>query len=345
LSSSLSSSIVDYPFERELKGKRLLYGPLYKNGYDLVLSCNDVEAFLESVPENSISLIVTSPPYNIGKPYENRVQFEQYLTWQKKVISECVKKLKPDGSICWEIGNYIEDREVFPLDVYMYSIFKDQGLKLRNRIVWTFGHGLHASLRFSGRYEVILWFTKTDTYTFNLDPVRIPQKYPGKTAYKGPDRGQPSSNPLGKNPSDLWNVLLEDWEAEIWNIPNVKSNHPEKTIHPAQFPIELVERLVLALTRKDESVMDPFAGVGSSLIAALLNGRRAIGVDRERSYTDIAFNRIVNALNGKLKRRHLGTRVWEPKGTEKVARPPAQWNNQTLTQLIQKTRPSRNHHA
>ena len=107
----------------------------------------------------------------------------------------------------------------------------------------------------------MLWFTKTDSYTFNLDSVRVPSKYPGKTNYKpGKHYGLPSGNPLGKNPSDIWKIVQRDWESALWNIPNVKANHPEKTIHPCQFPIELVERCVLALTNKGDRVLDPFSG-------------------------------------------------------------------------------------
>jgi hypothetical protein len=135
------------------------------------------------------------------------------------------------------VGNYISKGEVFPLDVFYYSIFKNHGLKLRNRIIWHFGHGLHSSKRFSGRYETILWFTKSDTYTFNLDSVRVKSKYPSKRHFKGPKKGEYSSNPKGKNPSDIWEIVLRDWENEIWNIPNVKANHVEKTEHPCQYPI------------------------------------------------------------------------------------------------------------
>ena len=123
--------------------------------------------------------------------------------------------------------------------------------------------------------------------------MRVLQKYPGKTAYKGRNHGLPTSHPLGKNPSDIWDILLADWQDEVWDIPNVKSNHPEKTIHPAQFPIELIERLVLALTKKDDIVLDPFMGVGSSLVAPLLHKRRTLGVDKERTYTDIAYQRVL----------------------------------------------------
>jgi len=120
-----------------------------------------------------------------------------------------------------------------PLDIQFDPIFRKHGLSLRNRIIWHFGHGLHNKRRFSGRYEVILWYTKSDNYVFNLDDVRIPSKYPGKRHFKGPKTGQLSGNPKGKNPED------------VWDIPNVKSNHVEKTEHPCQFPVGLVERLIL----------------------------------------------------------------------------------------------------
>lgn len=319
-----------FPLERTVGGKKLLYDKYFKEGYDVVLANNDVLEFLKTISKKVATLIVTSPPYNIGKPYEKKIEFQKYLEWQKNVVQECVRILKPNGNLCWEIGNYVEEGEVFPLDAYFYMMFKDLGLKLRNRIIWRFGHGLHAAKRFSGRYETILWFTLTDNYTFNLDPVRIPQKYPGKRAYKGPSKGKPTCHPLGKNPSDIWDIIVHDWENQVWDIPNVKSNHPEKTVHPSQFPIELVERLVLALTNEGDTVFDPFVGVGSSLIAGLLHNRKVVGVDKEKVYTDIAYERIVKALKGELKRRPLGKPIYTPKGKEKVARPPPEWQKKIL---------------
>jgi adenine-specific DNA-methyltransferase len=206
-------------------------------------------------------------------------------------------------------------------------MFKQKGLKLRNRIIWHFGHGLHCSKRFSGRYETILWFTKSDHYIFNLDTIRIPSKYPGKRHYKGKNIGKPSGNPLGKNPSDVWEIVAEDWEREIWEIPNVKSNHPEKTIHPCQFPVELVERCVLALTNENNFVLDPYAGVGSTMLAALKNNRRAIGVDKESKYIDIAIERINDLQAGSLKLRELGKPIHVPTGKEKVSQVPTEWSN------------------
>ena len=177
--------------------------------------------------------MLTSPPYNVGKEYEKQVSIDAYLAEQSKLTAELVRLLKPTGSICWQVGNFVNRGEVFPLDIYFYPIFKSLGFQLRNRIVWHFGHGLHASKRFSGRYETLLWFSLTEDYQFNLDPVRVPAKYPGKRHFKpGEKYGTPSGNPLGKNPSDLWEFVAHEWESLLWDIPNCKSNHPEKTITP-----------------------------------------------------------------------------------------------------------------
>ncbi len=300
----------------------------YREDYDLLLGMNDSLEFLRTVPSGSVKLIVTSPPYNIGKVYEERVKLDEYLDYQGKVARECVRILRDDGNLAWEVGNYVYNREIFPLDYFFYRIFKeDNKLKMRNRIIWHIGHGLHASLRFSGRYETISWYTKSDDYTFNLDPVRIPQKYPGKTYYKGKDYGKPSGNPLGKNPEDVWEVVLQDWEEQIWDIPNVKSNHPEYTGHPAQFPIELVQRLVLALTNEGDTVLDPFGGVGSSALASLLLKRKAISVERDEGYVKTTLDRIKAMVDGTLKIRKLGTKIYTPTGREKVSKFPESWIN------------------
>lgn len=291
----------------------------------IVLHEGDTLQFLQTIPSSTATLIVTSPPYNIGKAYETRASIQDYLRQQGTVIDELVRVLAEGGSICWQVGNYIENGEVFPLDIYYYSIFKDRGLNLRNRIIWHFGHGLHASKRFSGRYETILWFTKGSDYTFNLDSVRIAAKYPGKRHFKGPNKGKPSSNPLGKNPSDIWEIVAHDWDEELWDIPNVKANHPEKTEHPCQFPIELVERCVLALTNEDDWVLDPYCGVGSALIAGLKHERRVIGCDREPAYIDTTRQRIEAFYQGTLPMRPLGKPVFVPTGREKVAQIPDEW--------------------
>jgi adenine-specific DNA-methyltransferase len=265
-----------------------------------MIACEDNLSFMRSLPNESMHLIVTSPPYNIGKEYEKRTTNELYIEQQAATIAEAVRLLHPRGSICWQVGNGIDDGEVFPLDILLYPKFKDHGLKLRNRIVWTFGHGLHCQKRLSGRHETILWFTKNDDYTFNLDPIRVPSKYPEKKHFKGPNRGKVSSNPLGKNPSD------------VWEIPNVKSNHVEKTDHPCQFPVALVERLVLGLTNRGDSVLDPYLGVGSSAIAAVKNERHAFGCDLVQEYVDIAEERIASLKAGSLRTRPMNKPIYQP---------------------------------
>ena len=260
-------------------------------------SCIDL---LKEIPDGSMQLIVTSPPYNIGKEYEKKLKLNNYLEQQASVIKECTRTLSERGSICWQVGNYVDKGSLIPLDTVLYPIFRDSGLKMRNRIIWHFEHGLHCSKRFSGRYETIIWFTKSKDYIFNLDPVRIPQKYPGKKHFKGPKAGQYSCNPLGKNPGDLW------------VIPNVKSNHVEKTEHPCQFPVELIERLVLSLTNDDDWVLDPFLGVGTSIIAAIRHGRRGVGAEPVKKYINNANDRIQQEINGTLRTRPMHKPVYDP---------------------------------
>jgi adenine-specific DNA-methyltransferase len=300
----------------------------YTKSADIVFALGDSREILSQCPDGFASLIITSPPYNIGKEYESQTRLDHYLGQLEPILNELVRVLSPQGSLCWQVGNYVDNSEVFPLDIYFYPLFKKLGLRLRNRIIWTFEHGLHCSVRFSGRYETLLWFTKTDDYTFNLDAVRVPSKYPGKTNFRpGPKYGLPSGNPLGKNPSDVWKLMVKEWETGLWSIPNVKANHPEKTIHPCQFPIELVERCVLSLTSEGDWVLDPFSGVGSALLAAVRHNRRAMGCERESKYIDEAKRRMNMLFSGQLPYRPLGKPVYQPTGREKVSQIPQQWLN------------------
>jgi adenine-specific DNA-methyltransferase len=269
-------------------------------GHQIIMACASNLPFMARLPRKSIKLIVTSPPYNIGKTYERRTGLDDYIADQEKVIAECAKLLHPQGSICWQVGNHVQNGEIFPLDILLYPIFSRLGLRLRNRIVWHFEHGLHCSNRLSGRHETILWFTWGGNYTFNLDRIRVPSKYPGKKYFKGPKVGQLSGNPLGKNPGD------------VWVFPNVKNNHVEKTVHPCQFPVELVERLVLSLTDSGDQVFDPYMGVGSTVIAALKHGRVGIGCDIEKVYVDVAWDRIRQLQAGVLKTRPMDRPVYDP---------------------------------
>lgn len=286
---------------------------------------------LDQVADESIQLVVTSPPYNVGKEYEREktMSLDEYLAWLKPIIEKLSAKIRSGGSVCWQVGNFVRDGEVFPLDYFFYKMFIDQGFKLRNRIIWQFNFGLHASKRMSGRYETLLWFTKTDDYTFNLDPIRIPQLYPGKrhAQRKGEKAGTPSGNPLGKNPSDVWTFSGDKFfkNNPVWEIPNVKANHPEKTAHPCQFPHELVERCVLAFSNMGDTVLDPFVGTGTTAIAAIKAGRNAVGIDKSPEYIAIAQSRTDALQAGNLKLRKSGLAVRKPNIRDSVARVPNEW--------------------
>lgn len=254
-----------------------------KNAPTARLWPGNVSELLLSLPRSErFKLILTSPPYNLGKPYEKKRSFKKYLRLQADLIEQIVPRLAENGSLCWQVGNYVENGYIEPLDIHLHPLFIEQGLTLRNRIIWKFGHGLHCKRRFSGRYEVVLWYTSGDNYRFNLDDVRIPSKYPGKRDRNGKYTGHPG----GKNPED------------VWDIPNIVGNHREKTSHPCQFPVGLAERLVLALTSPGDTVFDPFCGVGSSGVAAIVHGRHYLGADISRDYLKIAAKRILEAKNG-----------------------------------------------
>ena len=298
----------------------------YSESSAVTLFPGDCLALMKKIPAGAAQLILTSPPYNVGKSYETVQTLEQYLQNQQQVIAECIRITADGGSICWQVGHHVNGYgQVIPLDIILHPLFAEHeitsGIRLRNRIVWHFEHGLHCKRRFSGRHETILWYTKGDDYVFNLDAVRVPQKYPGKRAYKGPKRGQYSGNPLGKNPSD------------VWIFPNVKANHAEKTAHPCQFPIELAERLILALSEKRDLVVDPFLGSGTTAVAAILLNRRAAGAELVDSYFDIARRRIKLAWKGTIPRRPLAKPVHVPKPNTPLTIVPAEFARQPkLTQ-------------
>ncbi|WP_426348681.1 DNA-methyltransferase [Alloiococcus sp. CFN-8] len=273
----------------------------------------DVEKFLDLLPEEPIfDLVITSPPYDIGKEYEKIMPLEEYVAWQKRIINKIYVRLKDTGSICWQVGNYVNNGSIIPLDIELAPIFKELNMQLRNRIIWHFGHGLHSKKRFSGRYEVIMWYTKSDDYVFNLDPVRVPAKYPGKKYFKGPNKGKLSGNPLGKNPED------------VWEIPNVKSNHVEKTIHPCQFPVGLIERLILSMTNAGGLVFDPFCGVASAGVASLIHKRHFWGCEVMKEYIDVGKERLEESIDGTVQYRPFDKPLYDHTQS-KLSKVPDEW--------------------
>lgn len=270
----------------------------FKDGNIITAYNGDCQTMLKQIPDSAISLVVTSPPYCMKKAYEDaNADIETFKQLHIDIFDDIYRVLKPGGSLCWQVGYHISDKYLVPLDYIVYNLFTEKSkelkypLILRNRIIWTFGHGLNSTKRFSGRHETILWFTKGDKFEFNLDDVRVPQKYPGKKSYRGPHKGELSGNPLGKNPSD------------VWEIPNVKANHIEKTCHPCQFPVAIPQRLIKALTSQDELVLDPFMGVGTTAVATIIEKRRFVGSELNSKYYNVARKRIKDTLDGTVKIR------------------------------------------
>ena len=289
--------------------------------------------------EDGIDLIVTSPPYFLNKEYEEEYTYEEYLEEQKHIISKSYDILNEFGSIYWNVAQTPVDKEIIPLGVIFYNIFKSDLNKyssvelenkkefyLKNWIIWRFNGGLNCKNRLTGRYENVLWFVKDkDNYTFNLDEIRIPSKW----------QSDPRCNPLGKNPTDIWDIEIneedikyflinhfskyakdklnkllvgDNWKAimdkksiknfipEIWEINRVVNNSKERTPHPAQFPEELVKRIIKASTKKGDFVLDIFNGSGTTGKVAEELGRNWIGIEKEEKYCEIAKNRIDDIL-------------------------------------------------
>jgi adenine-specific DNA-methyltransferase len=244
------------------------------------ITLGNCKSLLSKLPDECVDLIVSSPPYNLGKEYEAKQALNKYLEEQSFILQHCSRILKKTGSLFWQVGAFVNKGTIIPLDIRFFPILESCGLIPRNRIVWVRQHGLHAQKKFSCRHETILWFTKTDDYIFNLDAVRVPQKYQNKKHYRGERKGELSCNPEGKNPGD------------IWLFRNVKHNHEEQTIHPCQFPEDLVARIVLATTPKHGLVLDPYMGTGTVAVVSKNYERHFIGTEIDSVYYQVALRRL-----------------------------------------------------
>jgi adenine-specific DNA-methyltransferase len=244
------------------------------------VSSGDCMDLLRGLPDGCVDLIVSSPPYNLGKEYESKRALKLYIEEQEAVLCECSRVLSQKGSIFWQIGSFSDDGMLIPLDIRIFPILEGFGLIPRNRIAWARQHGLHARKKFSCRYETILWFTKTDQFHFSLDSIRVPQKYQNKKAWRGANKGELTCHPEGKNPGD------------IWIFRNVKHNHEEQTIHPCQFPEDMISRIVLAVTEPGDVVLDPYMGAGTVAVVARDHGRHFLGAESHERYHAICMRRL-----------------------------------------------------
>ncbi len=225
---------------------------------------NAVELF-KSIKNNSIDLIVADPPYNLNKDYGNksdRQDFDSYIQFTKDWVREAKRVLKPTGTIYVFMG--------FRFISYLYQVLeKDNGLNFNNWISWFYTQGIGKKKGFSPRHDDILMFTKTDKFTFNLDDIRVPQKF-----YRS------INNMRGANPGDVW---------EFSHIHYCQENRQN---HPTQKPEGLIERMVLASSNEGETVLDPFAGSGTTLRVCQQLNRNCIGFELNPEYVNMVKQRL-----------------------------------------------------
>lgn len=232
----------------------------------------DVLDFLDGLPDDAIALHATSIPYNIGREYggcdSDSRPFHYYLGWMLMVLSEFRRTLKPGGVLFLQVGSTRgPDGGLYPLDCLLFEHLRCMGLEFQSRVTWIVPHGLTPKRRLSERTETALVFSKGPIATFNPTPARTPQREPGKRGFKGPRRGQITSHPMGA------------WPSNVWVIPGVGHNHPERTGHPAQFPEALVRRAILLYTNAGDLVADSFSGSGTTQVVAKKTGRAFVGAD------------------------------------------------------------------
>lgn len=256
----------------------ILGKPYFQNETTLLFNMDAVEALKRLPP--MFNLTVTSPPYNIGKEYEKHMSINEYVEWSRSWMKSVYDTTLTNGSFWLNVGytSFPHKGKAVPIP---YLIWDKTDFFLIQELIWHYGAGVASRRSLSPRNEKVLWYVKdNDDYTFNLDSIRDPNvKYPNQKKH-----GKIRVNPLGKNPSD------------VWDIPKVTSgknrSSKERVNHPAQTPIELFKRIILAASKPGELVLDPFVGSGTTCVAAQALSRYSIGFDIDSSYLDIAIDRL-----------------------------------------------------
>ena len=231
----------------------------------------DCRTLLKQIPDASVSLVITSPPYNIGKPYghyKDKIPLNDWQMLLDEVTREIYRILTPDGSFFLNLSPvpYGTDREILPLPFFGYEIMRKHRFHLKNMITWTFHSMQNCTNRLSGRYENILWGVKdTKNFVFNLDEIRVPylsqndKRLSGKT---------------GRNPTDVW----------YFNRVNNMTKNRLGLTHPTVYPLPMIVRILKMSSRPHDTVLDPFAGSGTTLVAAKILERNAIGLEIDSRY-------------------------------------------------------------
>lgn len=229
---------------------------------------------MRMIPDNSVDLVVTSPPYNIGKSYEKRQPIDAYIEWSNTYLKEIFRVLKPGGNLMLQVGQYVDDNtNNVPLTYLLFQTLVDIGFKLRQEIIWYFRGGMPAKKKLTGQNEKVMWLYKgDDTPYFDLDSIRVKE-------WQAFDK---RNNPNGKNPTD------------VWEFNRVTGNSKEKTSHPCQFPVVMIDRIVKGWSPINGIVLDTFMGSGTTAVACVNTNRNFIGFETEREYIEIANKRLDN---------------------------------------------------
>jgi adenine-specific DNA-methyltransferase len=257
--------------------------PAYQAERVAIYNMDCIEA-MKKLPDSLVDLTITSPPYNIGKEYEDIVELDRYVEWCRSWIAQIHRITKNDGSFWLNVGYLKVEGKGLAVPI-SYLLWDKTDFYLLQEIVWNYAAGVACRTRFSPRNEKILWYVKNEgSYTFNLDEVRDPNvKYPNQKK-----NGKLKCNPLGKNPSDVWQI------AKVTSGQNRSSK--ERTAHPAQFPTEMVDRVIKSASNKGDLIVDPFMGSGSTAISAIENERFVVGFEINKQYIDIISERIERHL-------------------------------------------------
>lgn len=239
---------------------------------NLVAICGDAIEEMRKLPDKSVRLITTDPPYNLKKDYGNtadQMEFDEYLEFSRQWLLEARRVLMDDGTIYVFMGmKYIS---------YIYMILeKELDMHFNSWITWFYTQGIGKTKGFSPRHDDILMFTKDKRkFVFNLDSIRVPQKY-----YRS------VNNMRGANPGNVW---------EFSHMHYCNKNRQQ---HPTQKPEGLYERMILASSNEGDTVLDPFVGSGTALRVCQQTGRKCIGIDLNPEYVHLAEERLKQTFLG-----------------------------------------------
>ncbi len=244
------------------------------------LYIGDCTKVMKKISKSSVQSVITSPPYNINKKYGDYVDNINFEDWKELInntFTEVKNVLTDNGSFFLNVSPIPlkKTKEIIPLDAICYQLGKDNGFYLRNSIIWHFNNMQNCKNRLSGRWESILWFVKDiNNYIFNLDDIRVPY------ITKNDKRLDPDG---GRNPTDVW---------YFDRVNNMTKNKLNLSDVPTMFPIEMIERIILMSTDEGDTVLDPYMGSGTTILAADNLGRNSIGIDIDKRYQNIIKNRL-----------------------------------------------------